>query len=141
VRLFFSHWGVNLNQKEYKYYGDPVFVVSIICYSINKLLLISHRSFESSFMNNYFNDIFVVPCLLPILIYCIARMKLRNKYSGPLIIEIFLFVSVISLMCEIFGPYFLGKGVYDPIDIFAYLLGGMISWFIWRYGKVSYKFS
>jgi hypothetical protein len=130
-----------LNQKAYKYYRDPVFVISIISYSINKLLLISHRSFESSFMKNYFNDIFVVPCLLPILIYCIARMKLRNKYSGPLLIEIFLFVSVISLTCEILGPFFLNKGVYDPNDIIAYLLGGMISWFIWRYSVVSYRYS
>ena len=64
--------------------------------------------------------------------------KLRDFYSPPMLWEIIVPLAIWSIAFELIGPFYFGKGTSDPLDIFAYCFGGLISWLIWNRGNLLY---
>lgn len=51
-------------------------------------------------------------------------------------LEIIVQLAIWSIAFELIGPFYFGKGTSDPIDVFAYCLGGLSSWIIWNRGNL-----
>ncbi len=88
----------------------------------------------------YGRDVLLVPCVLPILVILLTRMKIRAP-SPPTIVEIFLAVLIWSIMFELLGPEFFDHAVADLYDILAYCAGGIIAGFYWHFCKHDRDYS
>ncbi len=125
----------------YKFLGDPVFLISILFFSLNKFL-ISYTTYllNIPFMTGYFNDFFLIPCVTPIILFISYKLGLRDNKSSPQNLEVFIVLTIFIVICEYIGPFLLNKGTYDLFDIFVYTLGGLISMIIWNKTSISYSY-
>lgn len=123
----------------YKFLLDPIFLISILLYSINKSLLIFTSYLNKiSLLTGYFNDLLLIPCVLPLLIFIINKLGFRSYKYSPQTSEVIITISIVVIICEFIGPFILIKGTYDLVDILAYSLGGLISLILWKYTTISY---
>ena len=118
--------------KKFKYLLDPLFLFSLIIYCINKLSFLKYGSWNYKFLIYYLNDLLLIPVAVPIVLYFSKVLKLRDIYSPPTFLEIIVPLAIWSISFEFVGPLYFGKGTSDPIDVFAYCLGGLISWLLWN---------
>ena len=121
---------------KFKYLLDPLFLFSLALYSINKSPFLKFGFLSCNFFTYYFNDLLLVPVLVPIILFCSKAFKLRNVYSPPMFLEIIVPVAIWSIAFELIGPFYFGKGTSDPLDVFVYCLGGLIGWLIWNQGNL-----
>ena len=121
---------------KFKYLLDPLFLFSLTLYSINKWSLEGAEFWSFKFCNCYLNDLLLVPVLVPIILFFSRIFKFRNDYSPPMFLEIIVQLAIWSIAFELIGPFYFGKGTSDPIDVFAYCLGGLSSWIIWNRGNL-----
>jgi hypothetical protein len=84
------------------------------------------------FLRSHFNDLLVIPCLLPLLLWLHRCLLLRSHDSFPSALEVALHLVVWSVCFELIGPLLLHWGTADPIDVIAYWIGGVGSWIIWQ---------
>jgi len=124
--------------KKFKYLLDPLFVFSLILYSMNKTSFLKFDFWSNKFCNYYLNDLLLVPVIMPIVLLFSRVLKLRDIYSPPTFQEIILPLAIWSIAFELIAPFCFGKGTSDPLDVFAYCLGGLISWFVWNRGHILY---
>jgi ubiquinone/menaquinone biosynthesis C-methylase UbiE len=115
--------------KRFGYYKDSVFIVSSLLYALNRCV-IKPRTHEW-FFQDYFNDLLLIPVVLPIVLWLQRRLKLRFHDEYPNIEEIMFHWCVWSILMEVIGPRFEPHAVGDPWDVVAYLIGGLVSWGIW----------
>lgn len=120
-----------------KYLLDPLFILSLTLYSVNKWIIAPHESWTCKFCNCYLNDILLVPVMVPIILFFLRLFRVRDSYSPPLILEIIVPLIIWSIASEYIGPFYFGRGTSDPVDILAYFLGGFASWMIWNRKKIS----
>lgn len=106
-------------------------IVVIALYIINKFYL--NRVLNILFFRFYFNDmlggILIVTysnVILQFSNYKDALMKLHN---------ILIFTLVVGLFWEYFTPLYYRVSVSDPLDVVAYMLGGVIYYLIIRTNK------
>ncbi len=116
----------------FKYILDPLFLISSTLYILNNLLFLPLSCWDHKFINFYFNDVLLVPVILPIILFFSRIFKLREKYSPPKLIEIAIPLVIWSIAFELIGPYFFKKGTADPLDVLAYCIGGLLCWIIWN---------
>jgi hypothetical protein len=122
---------------KYKHLSDPLFLFSLTLYSINKWVFLKFEIWSCNFCTYYLNDLLLVPVLVPIILFFSGALKLRDVSSPPMFLEIIIPLAIWSIAFELIGPFYFGKGTSDPLDVFAYCLGGLISWLIWNQGNVS----
>jgi len=122
--------------RKFKYLLDPLFLLSLAIYFINKSSFLEHEFWSCKFCNYYLNDLLLVPVLVPIILFFSRIFKFRNGYSPPMFLEIIVPLSIWSIAFELIGPFYFGKGTSDPVDVFAYCLGGLTSWLIWNQGNL-----
>lgn len=121
--------------KKFKYLLDPLFLLSLSLYFINKgTIFLKFEILDCNFCTYYLNDLFLVPVLVPIILSFSSVFKLRNLFSPPMFFEIIVPLAIWSIAFELIGPFYFGQGTSDPLDVFAYCLGGLISWLIWNQG-------
>lgn len=121
---------------KFKYLLDPLFLFSLTLYSINKSSFLGSKFWSCKFCNYYLNDLLLVPVLVPIILFFSRIFKFRNDYSPPIFLEIIVPLAIWSIAFELIGPFYFGKGTSDPLDVFAYCLGGLTSWIIWNRGNL-----
>ena len=117
------------------YCRDRVFLVSLLGYCLNKAGLLSYHVTGDRFFSCHFNDLLLVPVLLPMVLLASRVINVRKHDNPPSILEVAIGVSVWSLAFEYVGPRFFGLGTADPLDALAYAVGGGISWLIWNKGQ------
>ena len=120
---------------EYKHVRDPLFIVAIVLYCVNKFILQRYSFINGTFIESYMSDILLVPVLLPVLIWVVAKAGWRSLSMRPSHWEILATLIPVIAVCEYIGPVYLGKGVADPFDILAYAAGGSVSWLYWKFGS------
>ncbi len=123
----------------YCFWKDKLFLISSLIYFFNTYYL--KHLIKVDFFQNYLNDILLIPCALPPLIYLYVKLKLRNQKSFPTTLEVFSFFIFSSFVFECLGPKYLNKGVADYFDILAYAIGGIISNYFWNKNSKLLLFS
>jgi len=115
---------------------DPIFLGAVFVYTINTIL-IRHFGLSITVSRYYLNDFFLVPCTLPPILFILSIMKVRRRNQPATAIEVFLCLIVWSVMFELVGPQISEKATPDILDVLAYWLGGISSWFLWNFTRFS----
>jgi hypothetical protein len=118
------------------YWHDPIFVMSLATYFINRELIKPNLHHYSSLFNGHLDDCLLVPVVLPLYLFFYRQLGLRPDDVPPRSWEVGLHVLVWIVFFKWFGPFVLHRGVADTIDDWCYLGGGVIAWLIWQYGTL-----
>ena len=116
--------------KQFGYWRDPLFLAGCTGYVLNRWLVKPHV--HSLFLRGQFNDCFLIPCALPLLLWWQRRCALRRHDGFPTAAEIGFHLVVWSVLFEIVGPHLM-RVTGDVGDIVAYTAGGLIAWGWWRW--------
>ena len=119
--------------KPFRYLRDPLFVVCLAVYLINRLLI--KRYWPNILSESYLNDLICIPFWVPIMLYAMRRMGWRRDDNPPAAHEILIPLVIWSFLFEAVAPYhapYRGLAFGDPRDIFCYAVGALIAGVIWR---------
>ena len=116
------------------YWRDPVFLLSVAVYALNREVIKPGLRAYSPFFHGHLNDCLLVPVALPIFLLVYRRLGLRPDDAPPRWWEIALHVAVWSLFYKWFGPVVLHHGVADVVDVGCFAGGGLVAWLVWRLG-------
>jgi hypothetical protein len=114
----------------FRYLGDPVFLVAVALYLLNRLWW--KPAFGSAWLVNWFNDGLLIPGALPVLLWIHRRAGWRQHDRPPGWGEITLHLAIWAIVCEVLGPLLLRGPVGDPLDVLAYVIGGLLAGVIWQ---------
>lgn len=121
--------------RRFLYWRDPLFLIGCAAYALNRWLLKPHLA--SRFLHGYFNDLWLIPCALPPILWLHRRLRLRAEDSYPQISEIALHFVFWSILFEYIGPKFMPHTVGDPLDVIAYAAGAVVAGIWWRSREVA----
>ncbi len=116
------------------YYRDPVFLLSLGAYFLNREVIKPHLHHYSPLFNGHFNDCLLVPVALPFFLLVYRWLGLRPDDAPPRFWEVAAHLAVWCVFFKWFGPVVLHQGVADPIDLACYSGGGVVAWLFWNYG-------
>lgn len=121
--------------KKFRYLFDPLFLIGCACYLMNRFWWKPHT--HNFFLRSYFNDCFLIPCALPLLLLFHRWLKLRSHDGMPTLREVGLHLGVWAVLLEIFGPHLMQRSTGDVWDIAAYSAGAIVSLSWWNRGRIS----
>jgi hypothetical protein len=113
----------------FRYCADPLFLTCVALYAINRWL--AKPFTDIPFFHGYFNDLLLIPCALPPLLWLHRALGLRNHDAPPTLLEIAAHWFVWSIVCEWIGPAFLPRTA-DAWDVFAYAAGAITAALWWQ---------
>lgn len=116
--------------KRFAYWADPLCLLSCSLYAVNRWGL--KPRIHSPFLHDHFNDLLLIPCALPPLLWLHRRLRLRFDDQAPTPAEIGLHLAIWSVLFEIIGPRILPHATGDPWDIVAYVAGGIVAGLWWH---------
>ena len=131
----FAHGGIRARDsgaalKSFNYLRDRFFLLGILLYLLNRWVLIPQMN--NAFLSFYFNDVLLIPCALPPLLFLQRWLRLRSHDQMPAGGEIAFNLLVWSVLFEGFGPYIVQRATGDLWDVVAYLSGGILAWLWWN---------
>lgn len=110
-------------------FHDPLFLIGCLAFAVNTLLIKPHVA--PGFMMFHFNDLWLIPCALPPVLWLHERLGLRAQEGPPLPGEITGHLVFWSLLFEWFLPRITHtRG--DPADVAAYAVGALIAGLWWH---------
>jgi len=83
-------------------------------------------------MSDYFNDLLLMPCAIPLVLWLHRKLGLRVHDAPPTAMEIGSHLLIWSMICEGFGEYFFSHVTGDVCDVIAYSVGGVVAWCWWH---------
>ncbi len=116
--------------RRFLYLRDPLFLTGCIAYVINRWLVKPHV--HTGFFHSYFNDLWLIPCALPPILWLHRRLGLRPHDTAPQISEIISHLIFWSLLFEWIGPKFVPHTIGDPLDVVAYTAGAAVAGLWWQ---------
>ncbi|HVF51495.1 MAG TPA: hypothetical protein VNA19_15515 [Pyrinomonadaceae bacterium] len=116
----------------FRYLRDPLFISGWCLYAFNRWLLKPHLPAGETFFRGHFNDLLLVPCVLPLLLLLHRRFSLRLTDAPPTAREVALHLLVWSIYFEFVGPLFFVAATADAWDVLAYWTGGLVAWAVWN---------
>jgi ubiquinone/menaquinone biosynthesis C-methylase UbiE len=115
--------------KRFGYVFDPLFLICCGLYAANRWLIKPHC--QIAFFHNWFNDLLLIPCALPVLLLAHRALRLRGHDGPPTAGEVAAHVIGWSVLFELIGPHIMPT-VGDPWDAVSYAVGGLVAFFWWR---------
>ncbi|HAI12106.1 MAG TPA: hypothetical protein DCM28_10410 [Phycisphaerales bacterium] len=118
--------------KPFSYLRDRLFLICVGIYFLNRML--ESVQWSHTYLRWYLNDLLLVPIFVPIMLWCMRKLKLRKHDLAPSLLEIGMLVLVIGLVFEGISPYLpVLKDVSTPDinDLICYALGGVMSLGYW----------
>lgn len=115
---------------QFRYLKDPLFQCSCAAYALNRFVIKPHVAIP--FFRNWFNDLLLIPCALPLLLFCYRKLGLRLEDTPPLWREILWVLVFWSILFEWIGPRMYTRATGDVRDVAAYAIGAVASGIIWR---------
>jgi hypothetical protein len=126
--MFRFNW-IGSNNHHRNIYGvnGTLILLIVPLYLLNRLLLKDELSW--SFLSSHFNDVLAGLLLLPsynlLALVCRQHNLLLLRFT-----HILTFTLVVGLFWEYITPLYRESSTSDPLDILAYLLGGLIYWLV-----------
>jgi len=111
------------------FWRDPLFLLGCAAYGLNRWVFKPH--FRSNFLHSYFNDLWLIPCALPLVLYLHRRLRLRAEVP-PTFWEVAGHLVIWSALFEWWGPKFWAGATGDVHDVFCYAIGGLAAWLWWN---------
>ncbi len=116
--------------KSFGYLCDRLFLLACLLYAVNRWGLKPHV--HNFFLHGYFNDVLLIPCALPPLLFIQRLLGLRGHDGLPTAGEIGLNLIVWSILFEVIGPHLTRRATGDPWDVVAYIAGGIFAGLWWH---------
>jgi len=120
------------SSRAFRYIADPVCIVALILYAINRHILKPHH-IGGWFTHGYLNDVLCLPLFVPMILYAQRLIGVRKHDGYPRAWEIFQHWAIFSIMFQVviprFPKTFISAG--DPWDILAYFIGGTTAGWYW----------
>ena len=116
--------------KPFRYALDPVCLAGVLIYAANRWLVKPHLA--SVFLRNHFNDLLLLPCLLPPVLWLHRRLGWRRGDDPPAPAEIVFHWVVWSVFFEVLGPQLDRRVTGDWRDVVAYAVGGLLAGVWWN---------
>lgn len=114
------------------YLRDPLFLAASFLYGINRLFLKPRFGVQLPFLRHHWNDCFLIPTALPVLLWLFRKSRLRSHDAPPSWGEITQWTLLWSLVFEGFFPHFLHWGTADWRDALCYALGALFAGLLWN---------
>ena len=122
----------------FRYFTDPICLGSIVIYLIGRFFLRPHH-IGGEFVHDYLNDVLCLPLFLPMILGVQRLVRLRDHDGPPRMWELLQHWVIFSVVFEIVLPqypkYF--RTTADPMDVVAYLAGGLATWGFWQMRRVA----
>ena len=115
--------------KPFGFWRDGLFVIGCVAYALNRWLLKPH--FRWRFLHWHFNDLWLIPCALPLVLYLHRRLRLRQD-RPPTAAEVAGHLVLWSALFEWWGPHLWRSATGDPLDVVCYWVGGVGAWAWWN---------
>lgn len=117
----------------FRYLRDPLFLVCLATYFINRLVLKS--VWQEGFVHEHLNDLICIPFWVPIMLFAQRRLGLRDD-SPPRPHELVIPLVLWSWVLEVILPAIAldGRFVADHLDIVCYAIGALaagVFWWFW----------
>jgi len=119
--------------KRFGYWRDALCLGGCVLYALNRWVVAPRA--HSAFLSGYFNDLFLIPCALPLFLQVQRRLGLRQHDEPPRVGEIAFHLVVWSVLFEVAGPHLM-KTVGDPWDVLAYTAGAVFAGCWWQRDKI-----
>lgn len=113
----------------FHYFRDALFLTACVAYGINRCFIKPHSL--PGFMMFHFNDLWLIPCALPPVLWLHRRLGLRAQDTPPQPLEIAGHLVFWSLLFEWIIPK-LTHASGDPVDVAAYALGALGAGLWWN---------
>ena len=117
--------------RPFRYALDPVFLASTLLYVLNRTWLASRSGGAAPFLTDHFDDVLLIPCALPLLLWLQRWARLRTHDLPPTVGEIAGALALWAVLFEFVFPRLLGRGVGDPLDVVAYAGGALLAGSVW----------
>ncbi len=114
-------------EEAFCYWHDPLFLAGCGLYALNRWILKPH--FASPFLHNYFNDVWFIPCALPLTLWLQRLLGWRTHDQPPGLGETLFHFLVWAVVAEGIAPHFM-RTTGDPWDVAAYA-GGTVIGLVW----------
>lgn len=114
----------------FRYLLDPLFLMGCTAYALNRWFIKPHVSYE--FIQYHFNDLWVIPCALPPVLWLHKVLGLRAAQALPTCGEIVFHLLLWSVFCEYIGPQFMPQSGSDWRDVLAYSAGALVAGLWWH---------
>lgn len=114
---------------------DPFWIMATLCYVLHKCWQSVFP--DSGWMDQYWSDIWMLPCALPVILSLYSAFGLRKPGALPSVAEILSHGVLWGLMAEFLGPMLFAHSVGDPWDLVAYAVGGFFIFARWHYSEIK----
>lgn len=108
---------------------DVLWWVALGVYALNRWFL--RPLMEGGFWRGHLNDLLLVPVALPVVLHMQAWLGWRPAGLPPQPAETMVHWMVWSLVFEVAGPRWMGRGTSDPWDVLCYGLGAVVAQWWW----------
>ncbi len=115
--------------KRFGYGTDWVCLASWALYALNRFAI--DPALKGPFMRDHFNDLLLVPAVLPLVLWVQRRLGLRADDAPPRALEVALHVCAWSFMAEVIAPLLTQRATGDVLDVAAYTAGALGAWCLW----------
>jgi hypothetical protein len=109
---------------------DALFLLGCVAYIVNRWLIKPH--FHTGIFHSQFNDLWLIPCGLPPILWLHRKLGLRSHDDAPCFTEISCHLVFWSILFEWIGPRIVTHAVGELADVFAYVVGAIISALWWN---------
>ncbi|WP_395746186.1 hypothetical protein [Prosthecobacter sp.] len=114
----------------FRCFRDSLFLTGWLAYGINRCFIKPHVG--SGFMMFHFNDLWLIPCALPPVLWLHHRLGLRAQEGPPRPGEIAGHLVFWSLLFEWLLPHITSRTGGDPADVVAYAAGALVAGLWWN---------
>ena len=114
----------------FRYLRDPLFLAGGATYALNRWGVKPHV--HNIFLRGYFNDLWLIPCALPPILWLHRQFRLRSHDGMPGVGEILSHLIFWSVLFEYLGPKIMPWTTGDPLDVAAYCAGGLLAGLWWH---------
>ena len=125
--------------RPFAYLRDPLFLLCGGLYALNRWAL--KPILNAHFLQFWFNDLLLIPCALPVVLWIQRSLHLRKRDLPPSFGEIAAHLIVWSVLFEAVGPHFFRRATGDWLDVVAYAAGALLGLVWWHRERFSQWFA